>query len=75
MSKRVTIPIGHRPAMRVPRGGAHCGNCQFYRRAGGQFGSCSSNDYQAFYGTRLIPCPPTEFCSDWYEPAVSLPPC
>ena len=75
MGKRVTIPVGHRPAMRVPYGGASCANCQFYDARGGRFGSCTSRDYRAFYETRLLPCPPQEFCSDWYEPAVALPPC
>lgn len=75
LGKRVTIPVGHRPAMRVPVGGSSCANCQFYARSGGRYGSCTSRDYQAYYGTRLIPCPPREFCSDWYEPAVTLPPC
>jgi len=46
----------------------------FYRREGGNYGSCSSRDYFAYYQTRLIPFPAAEFCSDWYEPAMPLPP-
>lgn len=74
MGRRVTIPVGHRPAMRVPYPGASCNNCMFYRREGGNYGSCSSRDYFAYYQTRLIPFPAAEFCSDWYEPAMPLPP-
>jgi len=75
MAKRVTVPLGHRPATRVPAGGAMCSNCRFYSVQGGRYGSCGEPNYRAFYGTPLIPCPPSEFCSDWYEPAMPLPPC
>ena len=52
-----------------------CANCKFYSVQGGRYGTCGEPNYRAFYGTPLIPCPPTEFCSDWYEPAVPLPLC
>lgn len=53
--------------MRVPKGGSSCARCSFYRRDGGDHGRCTHQDYQAYYGTDLIPYPADEFCSDWYE--------
>jgi hypothetical protein len=50
------------------QGGASCANCRYYSVQGGKFGSCGEPNYRAYYGTPLIPCPPSEFCSDWYEP-------
>jgi len=61
--------------MAVPRGGSSCATCVFYSKQGGRFGSCSSGDYYRYYGTSLIPCPPNEFCSDWYEPSVKVRGC
>lgn len=74
-AKRVTIPVGHRPAMPVPIGGAMCSNCKFYSEQGGRFGSCAEPNFKAYYSTTLIPCPPNEFCSDWYEPALPVRRC
>lgn len=45
-----------------------CANCVAYSPEGGRYGSCRSPDFLEYYGTRLLPKPADEFCSDWYTP-------
>jgi hypothetical protein len=66
--ERYYLPLSHEPAMRVPRGGSMCANCSEYVPRGGKFGSCVAPEFFEYYGTRLIPVPANEFCSDWYAP-------
>lgn len=66
------VPADHEPAMRVPKGGSSCANCRFYSQRGGQHGTCHEPNYARYYGTKEIPYPADEFCSDWYEPIYSL---
>jgi hypothetical protein len=75
MPGRFRLPVDHKPAMRVPKGGSSCLNCRFYKSHGGEYGQCMEPNFAAFYETRLIPCPPAEFCSDWYMPNQRLPNC
>lgn len=58
--------------MAVPHGGSMCANCHFYDSSGGPYGQCHEPNYAAFYLTKLIPCPPDAFCSDWYVPAQAV---
>ena len=69
---RFHLPINHRPAMRVPQGGAMCANCIHYIPHSGMHGQCGQPDFARYYGTTFIPDPPDEFCSDWYEPPAEL---
>lgn len=63
MGKKPTYPADHKPALQVPKGGSSCANCKHYDGAG----HCKSPDYKRFYGTDVIPMPPDEWCSDWWE--------
>jgi hypothetical protein len=66
------LPLAHRPAMAVPKGGSSCSTCRYYHPQGGYFGQCGEPNFKRFYGTTMIPCPADEFCSDWYEPAAGF---
>ena len=61
--------------MSVPKGGSSCRTCIYFHRTGGPHGTCGNTFFQAFYGTNQLPCPPDEYCSDWYEPAVKTRGC
>lgn len=59
------LPANHKPAMKVPHGGACCTNCEYFAGKG----RCNNKyfiEYQG--GSSIIPGKPSEFCSDWYEP-------
>jgi len=61
--------------MQVPQGGSSCSSCRFYVPSRRHHGDCTALGYAEFYATTRIPCPPDEFCSDWYEPKRRLPGC
>lgn len=61
--------------MPVPKGGSMCANCRFYVAHGGPHGQCGEPNFARYYDTTLIPCPPDQFCSDWYEPAAPIQVC
>jgi hypothetical protein len=76
--RTLPLPADHQPAMHVPQGGSMCANCKFYdptATRNAQYGQCREVNYQAFYGTTAIPCPPDQFCSDWYMPDERLRAC
>ncbi len=58
-----TYPPGHKPAMRVPKGGSMCKNCKFL---GKDEKTCTSKDFIAWNGSKNLPEPYDEYCSDWY---------
>jgi len=69
---RFFLPRSHQPGVVVPDGGANCASCKFYRPTGGRYGSCYNRYYQAWAGTNLIPCPPQNYCTDWWESATRI---
>ena len=58
------LPPDHRPGMRVPKGGASCAKCKYY--AG--HNRCGNEYFQQWRGSDVIPAPPDQYCSDWFEP-------
>ena len=62
-------PPNHQPGMRVPKGGSSCANCIYL---GDDSKSCNSKYFQAYHGSRELPYPADEYCSDWYEPREKL---
>lgn len=70
-----TFSPGHEPALRVPKGGSSCANCKFFVAGGGPHGACVEPNFERYYKTTLLPCPPDEFCSDWYQPTTLLKLC
>jgi hypothetical protein len=59
-----SLPEGHAPGMRVPKGGSSCANCRFYGA-----GKCGEPNFVAWSGGSRIPAPsPDEYCSDWWQP-------
>lgn len=63
------LPPGHKPAMRVPKGGASCANCKFASiKEDGPH--CGESHFIAWNGGSRLPVnDPTTYCSDWWEPS------
>lgn len=59
-------PSNHEPAIRVPKGGSSCASCEYLGKDGK---SCVNKYFVAWHGSKELPYPADEFCSDWYEPA------
>lgn len=57
------LPSGHKPAMKVAKGGSCCANCEYLSK-----GVCTNKYYIKWNGSGNIPAPVDEYCSDWYEP-------
>ena len=66
MKGTVSYPKDHQPGMRVPRGGSSCETCKYL---GNDARSCNNKYFQLWHGSRILPFPADEYCSDWYEPA------
>jgi len=63
------LPKDHKPAMKVPHGGACCANCRFFvNDEENDTWQCGNEMYQEWSGQKVIPFNPTEYCSDWWEP-------
>lgn len=62
-------PPGHKPGMKVPKGGSMCANCRFL---GKDKESCTNKYFIKWNGSDIIPAPIDMFCSDWYEPKRSV---
>ena len=58
-------PPDHEAAMRVPKGGSCCANCEYL---GSDGASCTSSYFVRWNGSAKLPAPADEFCSDWWEP-------
>jgi hypothetical protein len=64
-----TYPADHKAAMRVPKGGSSCASCKYVSDDGKD---CSNTHYQAYNGSKHLPAPADEYCSDWYEPKEEI---
>lgn len=59
-------PTDHKAAMRVPKGGSSCESCRFVSE---DKRHCSNEHYIKWNnGSKDLPLPADEYCSDWYEP-------
>lgn len=59
-----TYPANHEPGMRVPKGGSMCANCEYL---GKDKKTCTNKFFIKWNGSKLLPAPADEFCSDWFE--------
>jgi len=56
-----TLPENHLPAMKVPKGGASCSVCSFWKD-----NQCTNKYYIKWNESGKIPYPADEYCSDWF---------
>jgi len=70
------LPPNHHAAMRVPKGGSCCANCEYL---GDDKKSCRNDYFIKWDGGKekpadsdRLPYPADEYCSDWYEPENEL---
>jgi len=73
--RKATYPANHKAAMQVPLGGSSCISCAHYVKKSGKGKDkhlCSSEHFARWHGSHVIPLPPDQYCSDWYEPAQKL---
>jgi len=63
---KVSYPKGHKPGMRVPKGGSSCASCEFL---GKDKKTCTNKYFIRWHGSKFLPAPADEYCSDWFEPA------
>jgi hypothetical protein len=66
---KVYFPTDHQAGMKVPKGGSSCANCKYL---GEDEKSCESKYYKIWHGSKELPEPADEYCSDWYEPKEEL---
>ncbi|HEY6339327.1 MAG TPA: hypothetical protein VIW68_12610 [Candidatus Sulfotelmatobacter sp.] len=65
------LPPDHVAAIRVPKGGSMCGNCEYL---GADQKTCKAEGFIKWQGPNKpagsdrIPAPIDSYCSDWYEP-------
>lgn len=59
------LPEDHKAGLRVPKGGSCCATCEYWNA---EEQVCNSEHYQTWAGTKKIPYPADEYCTDWYEP-------
>ncbi len=59
------LPKGHKPFMKVPKGGSSCANCKFLSD---DKLHCVNHNFIEWHGESKLPEPIDEYCSDWYEP-------
>src|SRR6266436_1413795 len=60
-----TYPSDHEAGMRVPKGGSSCASCKYLEGKD----KCNNKYFIKWNGSKNLPLPAEEFCSDWYEPA------
>jgi hypothetical protein len=65
-----TYPDDHKAAMQVPKGGSSCASCKYVSEDKKE---CSNEYYIKWNdGSKKLPLPADEFCSDWWEPKKEL---
>jgi hypothetical protein len=69
VDKKPEYPAGHKPGMKVPKGGSMCANCRFLKD---DKVNCGNEYFIAWNGGPKIPGKIDEYCSDWYEPRRSV---
>lgn len=57
-------PLNHQAGMRVAKGGSMCANCRFL---GNDRKTCTNEYFIRWNGSKLLPAPADEYCSDWWE--------
>ncbi len=62
-------PDSHRAGMKVPKGGSSCESCKYLAD---NKKDCTSEYFQKWNGSEVIPGPIDSYCSDWYVPASDL---
>lgn len=63
------LPDDHKAGMKVPKGGACCANCNYWKEGKeDKPGQCTNELYEKWHGSKSIPHPPLEYCTDWWEP-------
>jgi hypothetical protein len=63
-SGEVSYPDDHKAAMRVPKGGSSCASCKYLEGTN----KCNNEYFIKWNGSKDLPFPADEYCSDWYEP-------
>ncbi len=61
----ITFPKDHVPGLRVPKGGSSCASCEYL---GKDRKTCTNTYFIRWNGNNILPAPPDEFCSDYWEP-------
>ena len=64
-----TYPSDHKAAMKVPKGGSSCSNCEYLAD---NKTDCKNTYFQKWNGSPRIPAPIDEYCSDWFEPRAEI---
>lgn len=55
--------------MQVPKGGSSCSTCEYLGQDHKERPICTNIHFIKWHGSMVLPKPPDEYCSDWYEPA------
>jgi hypothetical protein len=63
-----SYPNTHKAGMRVPKGGSSCESCKFLEDGN----KCNNKYFIEWNGSKDLPLPADEYCSDWYEPNKEL---
>lgn len=61
---KFVLPKDHSPGLRVPKGGSCCANCEYLLPSGKE---CGNEHFQEWHGSKRLPAPADEYCSDWWE--------
>lgn len=64
--KKAQYPPDHKPGMKVPKGGSSCAKCEYLGKDGK---TCTNKYFIAWNGSKFLPAPKDEYCSDWFEEA------
>lgn len=64
-----TYPADHVAGMKVSKGGSSCASCEYLAD---NKTDCTSEHFQKWNGSPVIPGPIDEYCSDWYEPEKKI---
>lgn len=62
---KMELPATHKAGLKVPKGGSCCANCKFWDEKAEE---CVSDYYAQWAGTKKIPHPADEYCTNWWEP-------
>jgi len=69
-NKQAEYPSDHRPGMKVPKGGSSCAKCEYLDKASTHMAPiCNNRYFIKWNGSRRLPAPADEYCSDWFEAA------
>jgi len=61
----IEYPADHQPGMRVVKGGAMCGNCEYHIAEGNK---CKNEYWLKWHdNNKEIPYPADEYCCNWWH--------